>query len=128
MGDGGHDQDSKEQCGEGHENFGSIRGRDHTVLSNRHTFFEYNQTYVLDAWHMLEKHDFLRSSFQVLNSKQSSGDGGADVPPCIFDPDDDTYTSRSNQSCASSSSSKKTTARNKSDDATKGLNKLGDSF
>jgi hypothetical protein len=64
----------------------------------------------------------------VLNSKKSSGDGGADVPPCIFDPDDNTYTIRSNQSFALSSSSKKTTAQNKSDDAIKGLNKLGNSL
>jgi hypothetical protein len=59
MGDGGHDQDSEEQYGEGHEKFGSIKGCDHTALSNCHAFFEFSQTYVLYAWHMLEKHYLL---------------------------------------------------------------------
>lgn len=54
---------------EGHEKFGSMISRNRTRLSNHHSFFEYNQAYVLYAWHMLEKHGLLRSSFQMLNGK-----------------------------------------------------------
>lgn len=93
MGDGAYDRgddddDAEEDEGgyrEGHEKFGSMNGRNHTRLSNCHSFFDYNQSYVLYAWHMLEKHGLLRSSFQMLNGKQSSGDGAGGVPPCIFE-------------------------------------------
>ena len=73
MGDGGHDysdfgdnendDESRSEYQEGHENFGSINGCNRTRLSNHHTFFEFNQTYVLYAWHMLEKHGLLRYHF-----------------------------------------------------------------
>ncbi len=80
---------------------------------------------------MIEKHGLLRSSFQLLNSRQYSGDGGKDVPPCIFEEfsqgnTNETETILTNQSSADSS--KITTAQNKSDDAAKGLSKLGDSL
>ncbi len=65
MRDGGHyrDCDDDEECVsgycKGYEKFGSISGPDHTPLSNCHAFFKYSQTYVLYAWHMLEKHGLL---------------------------------------------------------------------
>jgi hypothetical protein len=135
MGDGGRDEDQdcadcEEQYREGHGKFGSISGRDHTALSNRHAFFEWNQSYVLYAWHMLEKHGLLQSSFQMLNGNQSSGDGAGGVPSCIFDIDDGSQgsTEGNRENLSSTASSNKSTSKNKAADTVKGLNNLGDSL
>ncbi len=132
MGDGGRDedQDSEEQYGEGHDKFGSSSGRDHTALSYHQAFFEFNQAYVLCAWHMLKKHGLLRSSFQMLNRKQSSGDGAGGVPSCIFDVDNGSQgsTDGNGGNLSSTASSNKSTSKNKAADTVKGLNNLGDSL
>ncbi len=113
---------------EGHEKFGSVIGRNCTRLSNRHSFFEYNQSYVLYAWHMLEKHGLLRFSFQMLNGKQSSGDGAGDVPSCIFDNVSQGSTNDTEGILSSTASTNKSTSKNKTVDTAKGLNNLGDSL
>jgi hypothetical protein len=137
MGDGAYDcgedddDDNEEDEGgyrEGHEKFGLMICRNRTRLSNRHSFFEYNQTYVLYASHMLEKHSLLRSSFQMLNGKQSSGDGAGDVPSCIFDDRSEGSTNDTEGILSSTASSKKSTSKNKPVDKAKGLNNLGDSL
>ncbi|KAL3826997.1 hypothetical protein ACHAXA_000061, partial [Cyclostephanos tholiformis] len=105
-GDGGCDDDDCDVStvdgagyDEGHELFGSIRGHNQSALSNQHSYFHYCKSYVLYAWHMLEKHGLLRTSFQMLNASISSGDGGSNVPYCVYnDCDDfgnDEYSSRS---------------------------------
>ena len=82
---------------------------------------------------MLKKHGLLRTSFQMLNASNSSGDGGSDVPSCIYnDCDDfgnDKDSSRSSQSSKSASFLRRNTAMDKvSKDAMAGLNKLGESL
>ena len=79
---------------------------------------------------MLEKHGLLRTAFQMLNASNSSGDGGSDVPSCVYnDCDDfgnDEDSSRSSQSSKSASFSRRKVSKDK--DAMAGLNKLGESL
>ena len=143
-GDGGHDEgdgfnsDAEENDGggvsrgyeEGHELFGSIRGRNRDSLCNRHAYFQYSKSYVLYAWHMLEKHGLLRNSFQMLNASKSSGDGAYDVPTCVYEFDhfgDDTE-DNSHFTQRSTVPRRKTTADKASHDAVAGLNRLGQSL
>jgi hypothetical protein len=95
-GDGGHDDNdcdvsSVDRAGyeEGHELFGSIHGHNQSTLSNQHSYIHCCKSYVLYAWHMLEKHGLLHTSFQMLNASNSSGDGGSNVPSCIYNDCDD---------------------------------------
>jgi hypothetical protein len=135
-GDGAYDRtddddkaEEDEGCSqEGHKKFGSMTSRNRTRFSNHHSFFEYNQAYVLYAWHMLEKHGLLRSSFQMLNGKQSSGDGAGDVPSCIFDNVSQGSTNDTEGILSSTASTNKSTSKNKTADTAKGLNNLGDSL
>ena len=82
---------------------------------------------------MLEKHGLLRTAFQMLNASNSSGDGGSDVPSCVYnDCDDfgnDEDSSRSSRSSKSTSFPRRYTAVDKvSKDAMAGLTKLGESL
>ncbi len=78
---------------------------------------------------MLEKHGLLRTSFQMLNASNSSGDGGSNIPSCIYNFGNDKDSSRNSQSSMSASFPRRNTATDKvSKDAMAGLNKLGESL
>jgi hypothetical protein len=86
--DGGHENedDDAEEKTDGTEGtvYGSFRNRSAGALDLRSKFIDFNQSYLLYLWHMLEKHGLLGSSLQRLNDTVAAGNGGEGVPSIVL--------------------------------------------
>jgi hypothetical protein len=85
QGDGGHsneDEDEEEKSED--VVFGSLRNRSAGALDQREQFVEYNQSYLLYLWHMLDKHGLFVSSLQMLNCDVAAGNGATGVPSVVL--------------------------------------------
>jgi len=80
QGEGGIDPKEPERD-KGDHKFGSLNNCNCGALNCRHCFI--NASHILYLWHMLDKHDLLRSGLQSLDSEIAAADGGAGVPSVI---------------------------------------------
>ena len=86
QGDGGAEKedDSEEEAGPEQVQFGALRNRERGALDRRASFVPCSASYLLYLWHMLDKHDLLRSSMQRLDEGVAAGNGGSGVPSVIL--------------------------------------------
>ena len=110
QGDGGHinvDFDNKaldyseemndlDQVNDSKEEFGSLRNHSQAALDLGKNFV-YGKTYLLYLWQMLNTHDLLHSSMQILNSSTGSRNASYGVPSVVgqkhrFSKDDNSMT------------------------------------
>ena len=94
QGDGGilHDDEGSEAAEdeaspEGNDRglpaFGSLNNRRRGALDHRCHFVDYNQSYLLYLWHMLDKHSLLQSSIQRLDDSVAASNAASGVPQVI---------------------------------------------
>jgi hypothetical protein len=64
------------------DNFGSLRCSQ-GALDSRANFLDTSQLYILYLWEYLDAHDLLRTSFQRLDEKVATRNGGKGVPSIV---------------------------------------------
>jgi hypothetical protein len=79
------------------EGYGILKGRDQGALDKIHAFFEYNQSYLIYLWYMVESHGLLGSSLQRLSEDIGATNGSSGVPS-VFEIDVDVEEERSTAS------------------------------
>ena len=92
QGDGGeqsYDEEEEEEIrAPTSEGYGSLRDRNQGALDKVHAFFEYNQSYLIYLWYMIDTHGLLGSSLQRLCDDIGSNNGAIGVPS-VFEIDGD---------------------------------------
>jgi hypothetical protein len=98
QGDGGeqsYDEEEEEEIrAPTSEGYGSLRDRNQGALDKVHAFFEYNQSYLIYLWHMIDTHGLLGSSLQRLCDDIGATNGSSGVPS-VFEVDVDGEEERS---------------------------------
>jgi hypothetical protein len=64
--------------------FRLLSNRSETALDSRHSFFHFQQTYLMYFWHMLDKHTLFGTSLLQLDKSGASSNGGTAVPSEIL--------------------------------------------
>ena len=77
QGDGGKKDE------EGSDDNGNNEPDEEVALDDRHSFFQYNQSYLLYLWHMLDKHGLYVSAAQELDDEVAADNGGGGVPSVV---------------------------------------------
>jgi hypothetical protein len=91
QGDGGeqsYDEEEEEIRVPTSDGYGSLRDRNQGALDKVHAFFEYNQSYLIYLWYMIDTHGLLGSSLQRLCDDIGSNNGAIGVPS-VFEIDGD---------------------------------------
>jgi hypothetical protein len=88
QGDGGLDDEGSEEqedsmIGEDTPGFGALANRKRGALDQRSQFVDYQQSYLLYLWFMLDKHGLLESSIQRLDDSVAACNGATGVPQVI---------------------------------------------
>ncbi len=63
--------------------FGCFANRTDRAFDLRKSFVLYNQIYLLYIWHMLDKHDLMKTSMQQSDYSVSAHNGAMEVPNVI---------------------------------------------
>jgi hypothetical protein len=70
------------------EGYGSLKDRSQGALDKVHAFFEYNQSYLIYLWYVMDCYGLLGSSLQRLNEDSAATNGASGVPS-VFEIDDE---------------------------------------
>jgi hypothetical protein len=70
------------------EGYGSLKDRSQGALDKVHAFFEYNQSYLIYLWYVIDCYGLLGSSLQRLNEDSAATNGASGVPS-VFEIDDE---------------------------------------
>ncbi len=110
QGDGGHHGDDEDEPG-----FGVLAGRSSFSLSKVQDFFENNNSYVIYLWHMIAKHQLIKSSMNMLAAGVGSRSGASGIPCAISTRTNGEDDNDGGSSAASRTSSTISSARKKND-------------
>ncbi len=93
QGDGGVDiqgaTNDEENDAATNTEFGCFANRTDCALDLRKSFVSYNQIYLLYFWHMLDKHDLMKTLMQQLDYSVLAQNGATEVPNVINVKSDD---------------------------------------
>ena len=87
QGDGGLEDDANGDDDGDQDRNGALRNRSSGALGCRSNFIQFNQSYLLYLWHMLDKYDLLKTSLSLLDDSVCAGNGAFGVPSVILDRD-----------------------------------------
>lgn len=78
-----NDDPPPEKRGESHAEFGTFVGRTPAALDKRSEFINKRATYIGYFWHVMVKHDLLKTSLQRLSDAVSATNGALGVPSVL---------------------------------------------